>query len=76
MKGDIKDFDFDLGENIALLRASVGAFAAQNIAPIAAHIDRDNTFPRSLWPQRHQKGHPRPIATAYAWESWKSAWSR
>src|SRR5712671_2138234 len=52
MKADgIRDFDFDLGENIALLRASVGAFAATHIAPIAAQIDRDNTFPRELWPQ-------------------------
>jgi isovaleryl-CoA dehydrogenase len=51
MKADgIRDFDFDLGENIALLRASVAAFAATHIAPIAAQIDRDNTFPRSIWP--------------------------
>jgi len=52
MKADgIRDFDFDLGENIALLRGSVAAFAATHVAPIAAQIDRDNTFPRSLWPQ-------------------------
>jgi isovaleryl-CoA dehydrogenase len=51
MKADgVRDFDFDLGENIALLRASVAAFAAARIAPIAAQIDRDNTFPRDLWP--------------------------
>ncbi|HYM34016.1 MAG TPA: isovaleryl-CoA dehydrogenase [Steroidobacteraceae bacterium] len=51
MKAGIRDFDFDLGENIALLRSSVAAFAAMHIAPIAAQVDRDNTFPRALWPQ-------------------------
>lgn len=46
-----KDFDFDLGENIELLRASVAGFAQTHIAPIAAQIDRDNLFPRALWTQ-------------------------
>jgi isovaleryl-CoA dehydrogenase len=46
-----KDFDFDLGENIELLRSSVAAFAQTHIAPIAAQIDRDNLFPRELWPK-------------------------
>jgi isovaleryl-CoA dehydrogenase len=46
-----KDFDFDLGENIELLRASVAGFAQTHIAPIAAQIDRDNAFPRELWPK-------------------------
>jgi isovaleryl-CoA dehydrogenase len=52
----IKDFDFDLGENIALLRASVAAFAATHIAPIAAQVDRDNLFPRELWPALGELG--------------------
>jgi len=46
-----KDFDFDLGENIELLRASVAGFAQSHIAPLAAQIDRDNAFPRHLWPK-------------------------
>jgi isovaleryl-CoA dehydrogenase len=41
--------DFDLGEDIALLRDPVAAFAAREIAPRAAAIDRDNAFPADLW---------------------------
>ncbi|MGE5087862.1 MAG: isovaleryl-CoA dehydrogenase [Candidatus Levyibacteriota bacterium] len=41
--------DFDLGETIDMLRASVRQFAATEIAPRAADIDRDNAFPADLW---------------------------
>lgn len=41
--------NFDLGEEIDLLRASVAAFAAREIAPRAAQADRDNAFPSGLW---------------------------
>lgn len=51
-----KDFDFDLGENIEVLRASVAGFAQTHIAPIAAQIDRSNEFPRSLWPKLGELG--------------------
>ena len=34
------DFDFGLGEEIELLRGTVGGFAADHIAPRAAEIDR------------------------------------
>jgi len=44
------DFDFSLGEDIELLRDTVRQFAADNIAPRAADIDRSNEFPRDLWP--------------------------
>jgi isovaleryl-CoA dehydrogenase len=43
------DFDFGLGEDIDLLRASVREFAAAEIAPRAAEIDRANEFPVDLW---------------------------
>jgi isovaleryl-CoA dehydrogenase len=43
--------DFDLGESIDILRASVAAFAERVVAPRAAEIDRKNDFPRDLWPQ-------------------------
>jgi isovaleryl-CoA dehydrogenase len=40
---------FNLGEDIEMLRDSVAAFAAAEIAPRAADIDRDNQFPMDLW---------------------------
>jgi isovaleryl-CoA dehydrogenase len=45
------DFDFGLGEDTDLLRRSVADFAAARIAPRAAAIDRENRFPRDLWPE-------------------------
>ena len=43
--------NFDLGETADQLRASVRAFSAAEIAPLAAEIDRSNEFPRALWPR-------------------------
>ena len=40
---------FELGEDINMLRDSIAAFAANEIAPRAAAIDRDNLFPMDLW---------------------------
>jgi isovaleryl-CoA dehydrogenase len=41
--------DFGLGETADMLRDSVAAFAADEIAPRAATIDHDNEFPPDLW---------------------------
>jgi len=41
--------NFDLGETADLLRDTVEAFAAAEIAPRAADIDRDNHFLMDLW---------------------------
>lgn len=41
--------NFDLGEDIDMLRESVAQFAKKEIAPRAAEIDRDNLFPADLW---------------------------
>lgn len=43
-------FDVDLGEEIAALRDSVRRFAQDRIAPLADEIDREDRFPRALWP--------------------------
>jgi isovaleryl-CoA dehydrogenase len=45
------DFDFGLGENIDMLRETVSAFATDRIAPRAEDIDKNNQFPRDLWPE-------------------------
>ena len=40
---------FEHGETLAMLRDSVRDFAAKEIAPRAAEIDRQNQFPPDLW---------------------------
>ena len=49
-------FDFDLGESVELLRQTVRDFAQERIAPRAHSIDRDNKFPRDLWPELGELG--------------------
>ena len=44
------DFDFALGENAEMIRASVERFADEQIAPLAARIDAEDWFARELWP--------------------------
>src|SRR4029079_17786311 len=44
-------FDFGLGADIDMLRKSVSGSAQDRIAPRAAAIDRENVFPRDLWPE-------------------------
>jgi len=46
---DPRGFDFGLGETADMLRATVQQFAAAEIAPRAAAIDRENQFPADLW---------------------------
>ncbi|MBT6203203.1 MAG: isovaleryl-CoA dehydrogenase [Rhodospirillaceae bacterium] len=43
--------DFDMGETADMLRDSVRSFADDRIAPLAAEIDREDRFPRELWPE-------------------------
>jgi isovaleryl-CoA dehydrogenase len=52
----VQDFDFGLGDDIDTLRAAVAEFAQDRIAPLAADIDRENSFPRELWPQMGEMG--------------------
>ena len=53
---DFPSLNFDLGETADQLRASVRGFTADEIAPIAAEIDKTNEFPRQLWPKLGELG--------------------
>jgi isovaleryl-CoA dehydrogenase len=46
---DFPAIDFNHGETIDMLRATVRQFAADEIAPRATEIDRANAFPMDLW---------------------------
>lgn len=52
----VPSLDFDLGEEIDLLRESVAAFAAHEIAPLAAQADEENRFPNPLWRKLGEQG--------------------
>jgi isovaleryl-CoA dehydrogenase len=41
--------NFHLGDTADLLRETVAGFAAKELAPRAADIDRDNEFPADMW---------------------------
>ncbi|HVJ55449.1 MAG TPA: isovaleryl-CoA dehydrogenase [Aliidongia sp.] len=49
LANQLPSLNFDLGETADMLRDSVRSFAADEIAPRAAEIDRDNQFPMDLW---------------------------
>jgi len=51
-----RGFDFALGEDVDALRDTVARFSHDQIAPRAETIDRENTFPRDLWPQLGELG--------------------
>jgi len=52
----IPSLNFGHGETIELLRASVRAFAEQELAPRAAEIDRSNQFPADMWRKMGELG--------------------
>ena len=43
------DFDFGLTESAMMIREAAGRYADEQIAPLAAEIDRNDRFPRELW---------------------------
>ena len=47
----LPSLNFDLGEDIDMLRDTVMSFSSDNIAPLAEEIDRTDEFPRHLWPE-------------------------
>jgi isovaleryl-CoA dehydrogenase len=48
--------NFDLGEDIDMLRDMVSQFAHEQIAPLAGDADEQNSFPNQLWPQFGELG--------------------
>ncbi|MBC8006503.1 MAG: isovaleryl-CoA dehydrogenase [Prolixibacteraceae bacterium] len=48
-KASFPTLDFDLGQDIEMLRDTVQQFAASEIAPRAAQTDQRNEFPMDLW---------------------------
>ncbi len=53
---DFPSFNFDLGETADMLRDSVRSFSQDRIAPLADRIDRDDWFPREIWPEMGELG--------------------
>ena len=51
MHSSFKSMNFDLGQDIDMLRDAVYQFAQGEIAPRAEQIDIDNNFPAELWKQ-------------------------
>lgn len=45
------DLDFGLGEMADTIRETTRRFAADRIAPLAARMDSEDSFPRDLWPE-------------------------
>ncbi|WP_430512576.1 isovaleryl-CoA dehydrogenase [Pannonibacter phragmitetus] len=56
IRNDFPSFNFNLGETADMLRDSVRSYAQDRIAPLAARIDRDDWFPRELWPEMGDLG--------------------
>ena len=48
--------NFNLGDTADMLRDMTRSFSQDNIAPIAEQVDRDNEFPRFLWPKMGELG--------------------
>ena len=52
----LPSLNFNLGETADLIRDQVMTFASEEIAPLAAEIDRNDQFPRQLWPKMGELG--------------------
>ena len=48
--------NFALGEEIESLRDIVHRWAQERVAPMAAEIDKSNSFPAELWPEMGELG--------------------
>jgi isovaleryl-CoA dehydrogenase len=50
------DFDFQLGESAEMIREATARFADEQVAPLAERADREDWFPRQLWPAMGELG--------------------
>jgi isovaleryl-CoA dehydrogenase len=50
------EFDFGLGDQAEMIREAVARFADERIAPLAESVDREDRFPRELWPEMGELG--------------------
>lgn len=53
---DFPSLNYNLGETADMLRDTVRAFTSDEITPQAEEIDRNNQFPRALWPKLGELG--------------------
>jgi isovaleryl-CoA dehydrogenase len=66
MSNPLLGLSFGLGETLEMLRDTVQAFAAEQIAPRAAAIDADNQFPADLWRKLGELGlHGMTVSETY-----------
>ncbi|WP_434051592.1 MAG: isovaleryl-CoA dehydrogenase [Roseibium sp.] len=56
IRNDFPGFNFDLGETADMLRDTVRSFSQDRIAPLAEKIDREDWFPRDIWPEMGEIG--------------------
>src|SRR5271163_609484 len=56
LRNSAAPFNFDLCESADMIRESTRRFSDKGIAPRAAAIDRENQFPRDLWPKMGELG--------------------
>ncbi len=51
-----KELDFDLGNDVNVLKDSIQEFCKREIAPLAEDIDKKNDFPSHLWKKMGELG--------------------
>ena len=56
IRNDFPSFNFNLGETADMLRDTVRSYSQDRIAPLADRIDREDWFPRELWPEMGELG--------------------
>ncbi|WP_298986977.1 isovaleryl-CoA dehydrogenase [uncultured Roseibium sp.] len=56
IRNDFPGFNFDLGETADMLRDTVRSYSQDRIAPMAEKIDREDWFPREIWPEMGELG--------------------